>query len=333
MKKRAQNSHEWISTALALVLLCTSNVAQATTVRLEDSKSYHHTLAPPSAFSASQRAKIFLNEFPKWAKVATSYLVVGSMAAVAYGFGIPAKDEYPILNIWANIGLYTCFNMMTDFLGQWIAGNRLLWRQVYAAFPSGFIQALVTWQGYLFINAWFPKDGMWPSLWVLGLVPQGMGVPVQDTVGYFLVANTRTLLSFLVVFARTRVYSTIVQMVRHKAAQTPEELRQAKLSRAKQDESYLMTRGPSYVKNWIVQMLVPKEYAVAVEGVVTQFFQIFYTWSVNKDGFIVRHLQPPVSEHKAYLIAYPVILPFVKAREWWQRRYLPTQLSPAEMSL
>src|SRR3989338_4590142 len=68
-----------------------------------------------------------------------------------------------------------------------------------------------------------------------------------------------------------------------------------------------MLRIASLVKNYLIRMRLPSDVQVGAEGIATQFFNLFYALSANKDGFWVKSESLRVS--KAFLIFAPITIP------------------------
>ncbi len=125
---------------------------------------------------------------------------------------------------------------------------------------------------------------------------------VQIAGFYAAMATLKILWAMSVVRQRTFVYTKFVELIRGK------EKRGAGYHE-KQQESFWMSRIPSYAKNAYIQLLFSPAQQVVLEAMITQFFALFYTWSVNKEGFIIN---PPKwsawwRESKVILTLFPLI--------------------------
>ncbi|MBI2119691.1 MAG: bifunctional isocitrate dehydrogenase kinase/phosphatase [Elusimicrobia bacterium] len=242
-----------------------------------------------------------------WLKFILSYSLLGFLAYLLYGSNLNFI-QIPFFSLLANILLFGFFTTLSDLLGQWMSGRKINIKQTLHAFPAGLFMGAVTAVGFALLNNYFPKDSSLP---------------------YLLLAMIRVVGAMVVVRARTFIYARLVEKM--SASQQSEKKWDLKEiikawfkspSQDKQFESFWMTRIPSFIKNFIIQMFVPEGMSVAAEGVATQFFALFYSWSVNKDWYLDKSLrwqkwreEKPFIKNpalnvvfvRAYLIFYPVL--------------------------
>ena len=243
-------------------------------------------------------------------KVVSSALIISAFAIGQYWIGLPGEKIYPKLSIAANLGVFTFFWVVTDFLGQWIAGRGVRIKQILWSFPMGLLCAWVTARGYDWINYFLPKNADLSPWRVFELASftafmfSRIFVPKNISLRFFIgmtaifavltaadvslkhiaIMGPRVFATFLIVYIRQTLYAWTVKRVLSETERSAEDLTEAKLAKEKKDESFWMTRFFSLVKNYLI-MALPPGVAVAAEGIATQYFQIFYTWSQNKKGF------------------------------------------------
>ena len=107
---------------------------------------------------------------------------------------------------------------------------------------------------------------------------------------------------------RTFGYTMMVEAVRGKIAKFKEE---ALKSYEKQFEAFWMTRIHSILRSFVIQLPALAPIAVAVDGITTQYFSIFYTAAVNKTGYFVKDAK--LRMNKWYQIAVGFVGPFYLA--------------------
>ncbi len=125
---------------------------------------------------------------------------------------------------------------------------------------------------------------------------------IQITGYYAAMATLKILWAMSVVRQRTYVYGKFVEFIRGKE-------KHGAGYHEKQQEAFWMSRLPSYAKNAYIQLDLPPAVQVAVEAMFTQFFALFYTWAVNKEGFILNPSKWPAwwHESKIILTLFPLI--------------------------
>ena len=107
---------------------------------------------------------------------------------------------------------------------------------------------------------------------------------------------------------RTFGYTMMVEAIRGKIAKFREE---ALKSYEKQFEAFWMTRIHSILRSFVIQLPALAPIAVAIDGITTQYFSIFYTAAVNKTGYFVKDAK--LRMNKWYQIVVGFVGPFVLA--------------------
>jgi len=203
-------------------------------------------------------------EAPLWFKVPMGVAAITVAAAILFGSGLPDYFTHPVTSFINNITIFAFFVGLADVLGQWISGTKFNLKQtLYSFFPIGFLLGAMTFVGYGIIDY---------------LVPQDSKLPVPK----FVIGLMRVLGAWFVIRARTVPYAWLVDKMQSETTQNLD-------AQEKQYESFWMSRVPSFIKNYIVMMFFPPHLAVIIEGIVTQYFQLFYSWSVNKEGFMIKN--------------------------------------------
>ncbi len=120
-------------------------------------------------------------------------------------------------------------------------------------------------------------------------------LPREEPLPEFVVGIVRVLGTWVVIRSRTIPYAWLVKRVRNQikkeeatTSADKEDAKEALDAQEKQYESFWMSRVPSFIKNYVVMMFFPPHLAVILEGIATQYFQLFYSWSVNKKGFMIK---------------------------------------------
>ncbi|MBI4971310.1 MAG: WD40 repeat domain-containing protein, partial [Candidatus Omnitrophica bacterium] len=217
-------------------------------------------------------------------KTLASITAISAVAFLIYGTPLKAAAVLHIgVNI-ANILIFGYFAVMNDLLGQWMSGRGIVKKQVAWALPLGLVLGVVTWGGFKMTNWALPKDVAMPVI-------------AADAL--------RIIAIWVMIRVRTMLYAKMVNLVRKNGKSKEEQ--------EKQFESFWMTRSLSFVKNYFVLKFIPAEFQTVAEGILNQYFQLFYSWSVNKDGFIFSSKK--FRESRLALAFFPITAPIAKLRQ------------------
>ncbi|MBZ0167420.1 MAG: hypothetical protein K8I00_11495, partial [Candidatus Omnitrophica bacterium] len=143
----------------------------------------------------------------------------------------------------------------------------------------------------------------------------GMAIPSifggkEPTLAAAMVTAARIVGIAAMVRLRTFGYIKMVEHTRGKITKFREE---ALKSYEKQFEAFWMTRIHSILRSFIIQLPALAPIAVAIDGISTQYFSIFYTAAVNKSGYFVKDAK--LRMNKWYQIVVGFVGPFVLAAQ------------------
>lgn len=197
-----------------------------------------------------------------------------SLAAVAIISGIFSLTPwFVVINqyAWSKVLMYACYSVLTNVLALYSTGqeNRLrtlFWSEIARFTALGMLQGIITVGGFGIIG-WLLSDDA-PLHWLH-------------------IAAGRPISAAYLTYRRDRLFLAFEKWMMKKI-QDPETFERKSKSRdEKYDEAWWSVRTIGWGRQLPIQLLIPEQYRVAAETVISRMLNLFYQWGANKKGFLV----------------------------------------------
>lgn len=286
------------------------------------------SLAVSSRPQLPKRKKLPSEEQAKRLAQSAGAIVLLAGGVTAAGILAQATPLAAVFNsVWGRIAIYTGFVMTRNALALYSAGKEEQLQQHFGyemkvAGFLGIVQAAITTVAYALFNALVPGAGP-----VFLYFPMLGGITMDP----WAITAWRSVASAYLSYRRDRLYLVMRSYV-HRQFEDPEQHAEKALPREmKFDEMYWLMRPLSWGRHIPLQNLVPAEFAVQAEGMVSQLFNFLYQWAREKKGYMLAEtkewekqkgipvaryaLYHPLRLTALYLFLYPIRIIGIYA--WW----------------